>query len=182
VTFDEVAAALSACLARIESFVAMLAAWVGGAADGGPNGDGQYPLPTGAGTTTLVASPARTRLDMASIDVIRLVPASGSTIVLTLEHGGKTIVCAGSSATQSITVQVPGNAPKNWCVLLIQEGTGGPRLTVTIGTNGSGQAGFLKSFGSVFRLAGENAEACVKCINRDSAFRSTMLLTGNIVQ
>ncbi|MEZ0495393.1 hypothetical protein [Sphingomonas sp. IW22] len=179
---DDVAAQLLGFLERMYAFVAMLAAWATGAAGGGPNGDGRYPLPTGPGTTTLVPSPLQSRYDMSSLDVVRIALTSGSTIVLGPEHNGKTIVCAGVSATSNINVQVPGNVAPNWCVLLIQEGTGGPRVTVTIGTNGAGEPGFLRSFGNAFRLAGENAEACVKCIARDSAFRSRMLVSGNVVQ
>lgn len=45
------------------SFLTSLSAWANGAADGGPNNDGRYPLVDSAGETQLIPCPARLRAD-----------------------------------------------------------------------------------------------------------------------
>lgn len=179
---DDVAARLLAFLERQDTFTAMLAAWSSGVVGGGPNGDGRYPLPTGSGTTTLVPCPAQSAFDATLLRFERIALTSGNTIVLGPEHNGKTLMVAGVSGTSNISVQVPGNVAPGWSCLLIQQGSGGPRVTVTIGANGSGESGFLRSRGNVFRLADQYAVASVICTERTSSFRSTMVLAGDIVQ
>lgn len=181
-TNDDVAAQLLEFLERQDAFTAMLAAWSSGIAGGGPNGDGRYPLPTGAGTTTLVPCPAQSAFDASLLRFERIALTSGSTIILGPEHSGKTLLLAGVTGTSNISVQLPGNVPPGWSCLLIQQGSGGPRVTVTIGTTTSGESGFLRSRGNVFRLADQYAVASVICTERTSSFRSTMVLAGDIVQ
>ncbi|MFN3517945.1 MAG: hypothetical protein ACK4YT_00710 [Sphingomonas sp.] len=179
---DDVAAQLVDFLARQDAFTAMLAAWSNGAIDGGPNGDGRYPLPNGLGTTTLVPSPARSAFDASLLRFERIQLPSGNTIVLGPEHSGKALLLAGTTGTSNINVTLPGNVPIGWACTLIQQGSGGPRVTVGIGNNGSGEPGFLRSRGSVFRLADQYAVASAICIERTASFRSTIVLAGDIVQ
>ncbi|MEG3167503.1 hypothetical protein U1737_04765 [Sphingomonas sp. LB3N6] len=180
--FDDVAAQMLEFTARLDARDAAWAAYVNGTADGGPNGDGRYPLPIGADSAALVTAPQRLAIDAARLNFERIALTSGTTIVLGPEHNGKVLLVAGTAAGSNISVQVPGSVEPGWGVVLIQEGTGGPRVTVTIGNNSSGEAGFLRSRGSVFRLADQYAQAAVTCVARSSAFRSTMVLAGDIVQ
>lgn len=179
---DDVAAQLLAYMQRQDEFTAMLAGWSNGAIGGGPNGDGRYPLPTGLGTTTLVPCPAQSAYDASLLRFERIALTSGNTIVLGPEHNGKALLLAGVNGTSNISVQLPGNVAPGWACTLIQQGSGGPRVTVTIGTNSAGESGFLRSRGSVFRLADQYAVASAMCVERTSSFRSTMVLAGDIVQ
>lgn len=182
-TNDEVTAELLKFLDRQDRFTAMMAAWTGGTVDGGPNGDGKYPLPTSPTGTLLVSCPARQAYDasISRVERIALVTGQSTTIVLGPQHNGKILSILGVTSTQSVTVQLPGGEPAGWACTLIQEGTGGPRVTVTMGTNAAGESGFLKSRGNVYRLADEGAVASVLCTRRASN-RSYMWLAGDIVQ
>lgn len=179
---DDLAALILDFTARQDAIFAAQYDWAKGTINGGPNGDGRYPLPVGPGSTALVASPQRLAFDASRLNFERIALTTGATIVLGPEHNGKVLLVAGTAAGSNISVQVPGSVEPGWGVVLLQEGTGGPRVTVTIGNNGSGEAGFLRSRGSVFRLADQYAQASVTCVARSSAFRSTMVLAGDIVQ
>lgn len=182
-TYDEVTAELLKFLDREDAFTAMMAEYTGGVVGGGPNGDGKYPLPNGKTGTKLVSCPAQNEYNssLSRVERIALVTGQSTTIVLGPQHNGKILSILGVTSTQSVTVQLPGGEPAGWACTLIQEGTGGPRITVTMGTNAAGESGFLKSRGNIFRLADEGAVASVICTRRASN-RSYMWLTGDIVQ
>lgn len=65
--------------------VAMVHDWYGGTANGGPNGDGTYPLMNSEGEMFMVPSPARLQSDMTSFDprgsvgTVMQLPATGET-------------------------------------------------------------------------------------------------------
>lgn len=183
-TNDQIAALVLADAERRDVLYAATANWLNGTATGGPNADGMYPVPTGPGTTRLVPSPDRIRFDASKLAFERIALASGggSTITLSEAHSGKVLMLAGSTTTSSITVVVPGSVPVGWGCVIIQEGTGGPRITVSIGSTAAGQTAFLRSRGSVYRLADQWAQASLTCVARDSSSRSTVVLAGDIVQ
>lgn len=184
-TEDELAAQILAFLERQDRFSNFLAQWTGGVAGGGPNGDGKYPLPISATQTQLVACPAQIQVDSSRSRVSRKTLASGqgNTIFLTEADNGLIISVLGQTSTTSINVQVPADVPAGWSCIIIQEATGGPRVTINMGTNSAGTTGTLKSRGSVFRLADEGAVASLVCTRREgSPGRSTVILAGDLVQ
>jgi hypothetical protein len=181
-TNDEIASLVLADAERRDALYAATANWLNGTATGGPNSDGLYPVPIGPGTTRLVPSPDRIRFDASKLVFERIGLSSGSTITLTEGHSGKVLMLAGTSTTSNITVVVPGSVPVGWGCVIIQEGTGGPRVTVSIGSTAGGQTAFLRSRGSVYRLADQWAQASLTCVARDSSSRSTVVLAGDIIQ
>ncbi|WRQ08265.1 hypothetical protein JDBV08_00490 [Mycobacterium phage jiawei] len=65
ITNAQLASQVSSLVSTWRSREAQYKAWIGGTADGGPEGDGRYPLTDGKGLTYMVESPARLR-DMVS--------------------------------------------------------------------------------------------------------------------
>lgn len=140
---------------------------------------GWYPITYPSGVIVWKRSTAKIVMDANLLNFERRVLTSGSTHMLTAADAGKTLLLAGTTGTSNITCQLP-NAPPGWGVNIIQEGTGGPRITFTIANNGSGQAGFLRHRQGAFRSAGENALVTAICRGRDSSFRSTIVLGGDL--
>lgn len=182
-TNDEVTEQLLAFLDQQRIFTSLMANWTNGVVGGGPKEDGKYPLPTGPGITALVSCPAQIAYDasISRVERIALASGQGNTIILGPQHNGKILSVLGVTFTTNITVQIPGGEPAGWACTIVQEGTGGPRVTLTIGNNAAGEPGFLKSRGSVFRLADEGAVVSVLCTRRASN-RSYMWAAGDLVQ
>lgn len=65
ITNAQLASQVSSLVSTWRAREAQYKAWIGGTADGGPEGDGRYPLTDGKGLTYMVESPARLR-DMVS--------------------------------------------------------------------------------------------------------------------
>ena len=61
------AAAVTAVLAQLNTRDAQFAAWLAGVPLGGPNGDGRYPLTDFSGTTRLVSCPTKIEADAAAV-------------------------------------------------------------------------------------------------------------------
>lgn len=59
ITTPELAALMGAVTERFNQATALYRAWAGGLEDGGPDGDGKYPLSDAAGNTYLIECPAR---------------------------------------------------------------------------------------------------------------------------
>ena len=117
---DDVAAQLLEYMQRQDAFTLMVANWSTGTALGGPNGDGQYPLPVGPASTRLVPSPERMRLDAARFG-LRFFGGAGP---FTMEAAdvGKLIRIGNGANTPNINVRLP-NLPAGSQFMFFQEGS-----------------------------------------------------------
>jgi hypothetical protein len=174
-----------------QTFVDQLRAKDNGVADyesgpvnGVPQPDpGWYPLTDPAGLTTWHPSIARLRVEASELRFETRTLTSGSTHLIALEDTGMTLSLIGTTATSNINARMPTTARTGWCVNLIQMGSGGPRVTITIPTATDGSAlAFLRQRGSAFRLANQYALATVICTGRDSSGRPTFVCGGDLVQ
>lgn len=102
--------------------------WLGGAPNGGPNGDGSYPLTDSSGFTRLVPTPA-----LIAAQGRKMVSPGGDIVTsqaLTAAHDGQRLRVGGSN---NITLSLPNGLPKNWSCLVTRIGTGAVVFAATGG-------------------------------------------------
>jgi hypothetical protein len=116
---DQLLDKVTALLGRRDLSQTEFAAWFGGAADGGPAGDGLFPLSDSTGFTRMVPSPARQMADV----------GAGGTISLEgwLKLNVVTAAEITPATTQIILQTAPGKPPKRGSPYLIA-----PRKTVDL--------------------------------------------------
>ncbi len=137
---------------------------------------GWYPVTDPDGVTTWEPSTARIQADASALDVQFIQMSGTNTLNLNSTHSGKVLSIVGTTSTSTVTVNLPGNVAANWNCLFIQAGSGTGRLS--FGIQGSG---FLRSRGSAFRSAGDDAIITAICRQRDSSSRSTISIAGDLI-
>lgn len=180
VTHAELVNQMSALVNSWQTYLDQLRVYHGGTADAviaspaGQPAPGWYPLTDPAGLVSWHPCTARVRAD-ASADTHEFIQMIGTnTLNLDSSHSGKTLTIVGTTPSSIVTVNAPPGVAAGWWTGLIQGGTGAGRLVVAMPGNG-----FLKSRGSAFRSAGDDAEMMLRCRNRDGAGRSTISVTGD---
>lgn len=165
-----------------------LANWLAGTADyvtttpPGQNGRlGWYPMYDALGNVTWIPSLEAIRGEMSRMRVERRAITSGTTHVITAADEGKTLFLSGPAATTNATVRLPQGVPAGWAVNIVQEGTGGPRLTLAGASNEAGEAAVITNRANAFRTANENALACAIVKRREGGTRSTYVVGGDLV-
>lgn len=135
---------------------------------------GWYPITDPAGLVSWHPCTARVRADASALTVERIQMVGTNTLNLDSSHSGKVLSIIGTTATSTVTVNLPGGVGPNWCCTFIQRGSGAARLA--FGIQGEG---FLHSNGSAFRSAGDWSIITAICEHRDGAGRSSIVLGGD---
>lgn len=162
---NQMASLLTAWQGREDEF----RAWMSGAAGGGPNADGRYPLTDTSGYTTLMPSPAQIAQDANKLVMVELTGANAFT--LTANDGGRAYKVFNS--TNPITINLPNGVAPGWNALFFQFSTG--RLTFAVP-----QGATLVHDQGMNRSRGQYSAIAATCIHRNSGGGSTIALTGSL--
>lgn len=161
-------AAMTAVTARLADLRDELIDYHTGTADGGPNGDGYYPITLQDGVTQILAAcPARQALEL-QIDIIEV---TATPFTVTAAHNGKTLLM---SSTANMTLRLPNNLPDGFRVGVIQDLTGKVTLTALSGATVAHRQGYTKT-------AGPDAVAAAMVKRNASGVAAAWVLTGDLI-
>lgn len=169
---DDVAALLLDFIERQDAFFAALYDWANGTIDGGPNGDGFYPVPIGVGLTALKPSIARMNYDARRMPRIRLAGSNNITLDPAVHHGCF-LEIVGASGSSTVTVNIPQSAPAEFFAMFAAQGSG--RLVFDIAGDG-----FLRHDQGYDRTRGAYSVGGFYVASKDSSFRPTVYLYGSL--
>lgn len=121
----ELANRMSSLLDKWQAREAEFRAWMTGVIDGGPNGDGFYPLTDASGYTQLAACPAKLR-DITQVPIQHLTPSSPSLAIDAAEGEVVRIALNASSLALTVGSAVTDTAHEQRLKLyLVQDAAGG---------------------------------------------------------
>jgi hypothetical protein len=181
-TNDQLAALSLQTTNLIGDFTNALFNWANGVYNGGPNGDGLYPLPVALGATKLVPCIDRIRVDATKLKVKNIqlgvtagYTASGVNITMLPTDTDTLFILWGSTASTVVNVILPDTLPVGWVASFIQFNTGNLRFS----TNGQGVIRNRQSFD---RTAGQGAlaVAVVESKFTSGAGGATITLGGDL--
>lgn len=170
---DDVAAMILEWAKRQDERDAMEYARINGTVEGGPEGDGRYPVPVGPGQTALVACPARVAFESKRMEVLRLVVGSGSLTLSPEEHHGALLSIVGATASSNVTVRIPEGITPGFHCMFAAEGSG----KIIFDMDGEG---FVRQDQGFDRTRAAYSVAGLISRSRDSQGRSTVYLYGSL--
>lgn len=143
--------------------------WVSGAINGGPNGDGMFPLTDFTGNVTWVPSPAKAAAAAVALQFVVLSGAGPHTLLLT--HVGKRVEIDNGASTLTVNVVAPRGAPVGSVIILcgrsaklhVQPEVGAPAIV-----NWQGQ----------FNTAGKDAPVTLTCRSNAGGNSAVWLFEG----
>lgn len=139
-----------------------------GTADGGPNGDGFYPITLQDGVTRILAPcPARQALEL-QLDVVLV---TNTPFIVTAAHNGRTLLM---SSTANMTLRLPNNLPVGFRVGVIEDLTGRVTFTALAGATVSHRQGYTKT-------AGVDAVAAALVKRNANGTSAQWVLSGDLV-
>ncbi|HCB75405.1 MAG TPA: hypothetical protein DEP91_04410 [Sphingomonas bacterium] len=139
-----------------------------GTADGGPNGDGFYPITLQDGVTQILRPcPARQILEL-QLDIIVV---TATPFTLTAAHNGKTLLM---SSAANMTLRLPNNLPVGFRVGVIEDLTGRVTFTGLAGATVSHRQGYTKT-------AGVDAVAAALVKRNANGTSAQWVLSGDLV-
>lgn len=169
---DDIALILNGILDREFALRQSWWAWAGGTINGGPNGDGRYPLLIGDNVTVLSECPARMSFNARRVPRIRIAGSNSVTLDPAL-HQGAMLQIVGGTASSTVTVHIPQSIPAEFSCMVAAGGSG--RLVFDIDGEG-----FLRHDQGYDRTRGTNSGATIYCMSRDSANRPDVYLFGSL--
>lgn len=119
-TYASTVAQMSSLITTWQTFIDQWRQFSNGAADGGPNGDGYYPLTDPHGVTVSLPCPQRMRVEANSYKVVNL--TGSNNLSLTAAHAGSFVNVFNVSSTINLTI--PAGLPVGWNCIVCQYGNG----------------------------------------------------------
>lgn len=144
-----------------------IANWAAGTVDGGPDGDGYYPMTDAAGVTRMLPSIAKIRAGIVGTEPMVI---AATAVTLNAAHAGRRLVFTAATA---VTVTVPAGLGNTFECQCWQKGAGLVSFLGDLGVTNGTRTGASES-------AGQGALMGVSIIE-DAGGVSTFLLGGDVV-
>lgn len=171
---DDLNVQLQQTSALIADFGLKFAAYTNGVVGGGPNNDGNYPLPTSLGAYVMAKCPAQLAADALQPKFRNVKMTSGSAFTLDPTTDKSAIIAleAPNPAT-GVGVNLPPKVPAGWTATIIQNSTGRHFFNLNGGSSMYNRQNFTKT-------AGQGSPMTALCTGQKSDGSSVWFLFGDM--